>query len=117
MNFKVVSLSRANSRKMDLSSLHCVAMAKRKDNTRHKEHEEEPPSSGVDSKSSDDMIGESTIVINFTIPGMAVGAVIRVNRTTLQLIMAHTGCATIEVQAVWLVTQCGRWYLGYKMCQ
>ena len=56
MNFKVVSLSRANSQKMDLSSWHCVAMAKRKNNTIHKEHEEEPPSSGVDSKSSDDMI-------------------------------------------------------------
>ena len=69
--------------KMGISNKSYTALDNDKDEPRRKGTTVEPPLSGVDSESLDDMMGESSVTINFTIPGVRAGAVLGVHKTIL----------------------------------
>jgi hypothetical protein len=69
--------------KMNSSSRYHTALVKAKEEPRRTGSAGEQPLSGVDSESSDDTMGDSSMKINFTIPGVAAGDVLVVHKTTL----------------------------------
>ena len=60
---------------------------------------DEPPSSGLDSESCDELLGEPVIPIRFAIQGVTADEVLGEGHRTLDLVKMRMGCTTIDMQS------------------